>query len=510
MRGDGRWKLYGSWGIFYDVFKYSLLVGFGGQYSTVYRYTLDTYNWPTLVSDPACPPACPGSLISSTVTSANAEVPFDPDIRPMRSQEAVVGIEHQVTANVLLTGRYVHKQLDRAIDDIGALDANNNEIYTVGNPGYGVAEYAYPGVRLPKAVRDYDAIEVGVRRLMKDGWTFYASYLWSRLDGNYSGLSQSDENGRVAPNVGRVYDNAFVMFDEKARPVYGPLATDRPHQFKGQVVYQTSFHLSIGVFEFAGSGLPVTREVAVVQGSLFPVMYRGRLSDGRTPMLSQTDIYVQQDIGVWGSSRLSFGLSVTNLFDQDATISKYQHRDGAGLRHRRDAGGFLRRAVRRQAGDGGAGNQRRRALLAAQRVPGAASRAGDGEVEFLRPASGQRRAACGGVRLTACSPRIASDTAFAGFGTASPAAGLTRPRAARRQPIAATRHASAVTHSGNLTALALVPPAHALPIAFQYIARSTASSAPLSDSITAPNCMPSSSASETPTATSNRLDGCTV
>jgi hypothetical protein len=89
------------------------------------------------------------------------------------------------------------------------------------------------------------------------------------------------------------------------------------------VIYETPFHLSAGVFQVVGSGLPVTREVAVVQGSNFPVMYRGRLSDGRTPTLSQTDVYVQQQLAVWRGTRLAIGLSVSNLFNQNATISKY-------------------------------------------------------------------------------------------------------------------------------------------------------------------------------------------
>ncbi len=33
------------------------------------------------------------------------------------------------------------------------------------------------------------------------------SYLYSRLDGNYSGLASADENGRVSPNVNCYYDN---------------------------------------------------------------------------------------------------------------------------------------------------------------------------------------------------------------------------------------------------------------------------------------------------------------
>jgi hypothetical protein len=323
LLGDGRWKLYGSWGIFYDVFKYSLSAAFGGIQATTYRFTLDTYDWPNLLANAACPPTCPGTFINQTNYISNTAVPFDPDLEPMRSQEAVVGIEHQLRPNLLLTGRYVHKQLDRAVDDIGALDADLNEIYSIGNPGFGMAEYAYPGVRLPKAVRDYDAVEIGARRPMTRGWSFALSYLWSRLYGNYSGLSQSDENGRVSPNVGRVYDNAFVMFDEQARPVLGPLATDRPHQFKGLVTYETPFRLSVGVFQFVGSGLPVSREVAVVPGSNFPVMYLGRLSDGRTPMLSQTGIYVQQELKVWRGTRLAIGISVANLFNQGATVSEF-------------------------------------------------------------------------------------------------------------------------------------------------------------------------------------------
>jgi hypothetical protein len=262
-------------------------------------------------------------LLSKATSTENPEVPFDPDLQPMRSREMVLGIEHQWKPNLLLTARYVHKQLDRAVDDIGALDAEGSSVYTIGNPGFGVAEYAYPGVRLPKAAREYDAIELGARRPMTRGWTFSLSYLWSRLYGNYSGLSQSDEDGRVSPNVGRVYDNAFVMFDEKARPVLGPLATDRPHQFKGLVIYDTPFRLSAGVFQFVGSGVPVTREVAVVPAGYFPVMYRGRLSDGRTPTLSQTDIYVQQELQVWRGTRLAVGLSVTNLFDQAAVMSAF-------------------------------------------------------------------------------------------------------------------------------------------------------------------------------------------
>lgn len=334
VRGDGRWKIYGSWGIFYDIFKYSLSTGFGGFDAVSYAFTLDTYDWPSLIANPGCPPACPGTRIVGPVSFVNTSTDaVDPDLDPMRLQEAVAGVEHQLRPTLLVTARYVHKQLDRAIEDIGSRDASYSEIYTVGNPGYHRATIAYAGVGLPKAVRDYDGAEVAVRRPLTNHWAFNASYLWSRLYGNFSGLSQSDEDGRVSPNVGRLYDYPITLFGQNGQPVYGPLATDRPHQVKALLIYETGFGTNLGVFQVVASGLPVSREVAVLPPNNYPVQYLGRLSDGRTPALSQTDLYVQQDIRLRGRSTLSIGLSVSNLFNQDAAISKWvtETESGAGL-----------------------------------------------------------------------------------------------------------------------------------------------------------------------------------
>ena len=334
VKGDGRWKLYGSWGVFYDIFKYSLSTAFGGIDSVAYSFTLDTYEWPTLLANPGCPPACPGTRIVGPLAGANVpDEAVDPDLDPMKLQEAVVGIEHQLGPRFLVSARYVHKQMDRAVEDIGSLDATYNEIYTVGNPGFHRATVAYPGVALPEAVRNYDAFEVAARRPFAGRWALSVSYLWSRLHGNYSGLSQSDENGRVSPNVARAYDYPAMMFDESGRPVYGNLATDRPHQLKAFLVYSAPFGLNVSAFQYVGSGLPVSREAAVLPPSLYPMQYLGRMSEGRTSVLSQTDIYVQQDIVLVRGTRFSAGIGVSNLFNQDTVVSKFvtETETGAGL-----------------------------------------------------------------------------------------------------------------------------------------------------------------------------------
>ena len=63
MKGDGRSKVFGSWGVFYDIFKLELPRGsFGGDKWLEYYYTLDTFDWTNLIAMPDCPPACPGRI----------------------------------------------------------------------------------------------------------------------------------------------------------------------------------------------------------------------------------------------------------------------------------------------------------------------------------------------------------------------------------------------------------------------------------------------------------------
>ncbi len=324
--GDGKWKLYGSWGIFYDIFKYQLSAMFGGTDAISYAYTLDTYDWANLLNSTACPPACPGTLIGRTAITDTDMAYLDPDLKPIRLREATAGVEHQFRPNLSIAARYIHKQIDRAIEDIGSVKTSNGidyeEEYSIGNPGFGRSTLAYPGVPMPKAVRDYDAFELSARRLMSRGWALNASYTYSRLWGNYSGLSESDEEGRVSPYVGRGYDNPIMMFDQKGSPVYGPLATDRPHQVKITGTYAGPFRTHFSLFQTLASGVPVSR-LAFIMPVSYGVMYLGRMSDSRTPVLSQSDMYVQKEFLLRDRYRLAFGFTVTNLLNQATVISKY-------------------------------------------------------------------------------------------------------------------------------------------------------------------------------------------
>src|SRR4029453_12092537 len=109
VKGDGICKIAGSWGVFYDIFKLELPRGsFGGDKWLSYYYTLDNYDGPPLVNGPNCPPTCNGTLTRGAPTADNpiggidfrhpsfGSDALEPNLKPMRQQEATPGIDHQL------------------------------------------------------------------------------------------------------------------------------------------------------------------------------------------------------------------------------------------------------------------------------------------------------------------------------------------------------------------------------------------------------------------------------
>jgi outer membrane receptor protein involved in Fe transport len=341
LKGDGKTKIYGSWGIFYDIFKLALPRGsFGGDRWVDVFYTLDTPNPADLAtctvnSAGTSGVGCPGTQIRPPVDFRHPSFDYleydengDPVLDPYKIQEWSGGIEHSLTSNSSVALRYVHKQIDRAIEDIGFLDAQGNEVYLIGNPGFGANETTWvtadgEAIPAPEAVRDYDGVEFVFNRRMANKWALRASYLWSSLDGNYSGLTQGDEPGRSDPNVGRLFDAPIIMFDQTGNATFGPLTTDRTHQVKAQFIYEMNFGLTAGVNAYVASGVPVTREAAFIPGSQYPVQYLGRGSDGRTPTMSQFDLNLTQDFKVGGDKHLQLMVNVLNVLNADTATSRF-------------------------------------------------------------------------------------------------------------------------------------------------------------------------------------------
>jgi hypothetical protein len=355
--GDGRTKIFGSWGRYYDWTKYELVRGsFGGDIWHVFYRSLDTTDVFNLSLD-----NMPGTNLWSA-TDANAFRDrrvvdlsgIDPDLKPMSQDQTNFGVEHQLTPTTMVSAHYVHNSLQNTIEDIGTL-VNGNETYIIGNPGRGLATTT-PTQGLttpfptPEAVRTYDALELSVSRRFSNRWFASANYTLSRLYGNYAGLSNSDElrtptTGTSSPaaqqqagevfreggNANRSWDLDEYLWDAHGNVgVKGRLATDRPHVFKVYGAYEAPFGTQFGAFFYGASGTPISTYVNTV--NQIPVFVNGRGDMGRTPVLTRTDLLVAHQLNLGGSRALRLEVNIINLFNQKTATHIFNYLNkGAGL-----------------------------------------------------------------------------------------------------------------------------------------------------------------------------------
>ena len=357
IKGDGRWKSYASFGRFFDITKLEMPRGsLGGEQWHQYYWTLDTLDWKSINCQEGTT-GCPGRLLEVSTLRFGSNEADNPetvdvmlkyfgevrnviqdDIKPTQSQEFTIGLDHELGRSTSVGVRYVHNWITRAIEDFGWNEAGT-EFYFIGNPGWGsIGELdflwgpgkAYQpinGQKFPqqKPVRDYDAVELSFKKRLSNRWSGLATYTWSRLYGNYPGLASSDEAGggtaRLSPNVNRLYDGPWMMYDTHGQPVLGRLNTDRPHYLKLQGTYDLPWGTNVGVNWYARSGALFSKYITY-QGYSW-VFYDGRGNLGRTPVEQAMDLLVQHDFRLGGRARVNVSLNVANLFDNDVATSIY-------------------------------------------------------------------------------------------------------------------------------------------------------------------------------------------
>jgi hypothetical protein len=346
--GNGRTKLFGSYGRYYDWTKYDLSrLSFGGEIWKVYYRALED---PTQVFALGLHNMPGRDLWGGPDGYRDRRMPnfdsVDPAIKPMSQDSFNVGVEFQLAETAVATVNYVHNRLVRTIEDIGAV-VNGNEVYLYANPGEGSAtdaliSTATPPFDVPKAKRQYDAVQLSLVRRLSGHWFVGGSYVWSRLYGNYAGLQNSDEirtptlgafsteqqqNGSVfrpGGNVNRSWDLDESMWDAHGNlDPQGRLATDRPHVMKLYGATILPFGTEIGVNVYAGSGTPLSTYVTTLNG--IEVMVNGRGDMGRTPVLSTADLLVSHQFGVGQRKRLRLELNVLNLFNQKTVRHRFNY-----------------------------------------------------------------------------------------------------------------------------------------------------------------------------------------
>ena len=340
IRGDGKWKLSGGYASLFDVMKLNLARGsFGGEFWVTHVYELNSPAVSTLSK------TNPGILGKEIINYDNRTLPInaqgvidgnDPNLKPYQTREWHVTLDHQLSSRMVAGLRFARKTLVNSIDDIGVLDSQDNEVYLIGNAGSGLTRdtssvygQKTPNGKeflVPQATRNYTALEFSVRGRLTNHLLVNSSYSYSRLYGNYSGLANSDENGRSNPNNDRAFDLPFYYFDASGsqKNVFGLLGTDRPHTFKMYLGYDVKTRAGttfLGVTQNAWSGTPLSTTVIYQSAPTFP---NGRGDLGRTPVFTQTDAQISHNIPLGERFNLRLEANALNLLNQAAVTNVQQ------------------------------------------------------------------------------------------------------------------------------------------------------------------------------------------
>jgi hypothetical protein len=406
---NGKLKLDGSYGAFVDQMKLNVAISsFGGQYWQNCSYALNTSDLTTInaafdANGRYCTGASsanPGNFSNGVAPAYNflenynlrafpttcstcsfAQEGVAPGLKPYRQHETTFGAEYQLNPTMALSLNYDRRRLDHVIEDSAIFNPNVGETFVIVNPGFGSdgtfegfcnflygpgpnnttnsgcvsSTGLYPPSQTIPAARSYDGLEARMTKSMSNHWFALVSYTYSRLRGNYTGLTTSDQSdgiGRNAPNNSRAFDEPYFSYNAQGGSSSGLLPTDRPNAFKAETYYSLNYlkRLStvVGLFESAYSGSPKTTYMDIGYGGGFPVQIfgRGQWADitqdpttglvtvgnphvERYPWFVQSDLSLAQGYKVTEGSNLRFQATFTNLLNEHAVISEYEQVDSS-------------------------------------------------------------------------------------------------------------------------------------------------------------------------------------
>ncbi len=310
--------------------------------------------------------------------------PVAPNVKPYRQHEYVAGWDYQISQHWAFEARYDRRRLDHVIEDSSLSDTVWGEIYAVVNPGEGVdqtidgyasylgslgqafgiqgAGYEFDTAAFgtcpscppqPKAIRNYDGLELRATLSPTKNWTGMLSYTYSSLWGNYPGLTTTDQTdggttGRNSPDTTRAFDEPFYYYGANGKSTAGPMPTDRPNVFKGLGTYTLPWWkgqaTTLGLFQYFYQGSPMSTFIDLlgsIPGEPYEATYiygrgnwvnstvnpaTGAITLGapyarRTPWYIQSDMSAKHDIKVGDHEDIAFEATALNALNQHAVTS---------------------------------------------------------------------------------------------------------------------------------------------------------------------------------------------
>jgi len=316
--GNGKSKIFGHWGRFYETIPMDIVIRSFGDEISIFSYNLsDDPN--DVASDP--------TVRSSRILGGISRT--DPGIKGQHLEEAVLGVEWEFAPNWAAGFKYIQRDLKEVIED--ALSADGD--YFIGNPSEGLMTdtfdigYAYgynadlcdgtpetcPNFHsIPTPTREFTGYEFTLQKRFSNNFQFITSFLFSDLKGNYDGLFQAS-TGQLDPNLNSAFDYADFQVNNE-----GNLSNDIPFQFKFDGIYRFNFGLSTGLSAFYTDGTPITAMGYSTAYNNWEYYLSERGAFGRSDAFWEADLHFGYPLKLGSALELNLLLDIFNVFNRQS------------------------------------------------------------------------------------------------------------------------------------------------------------------------------------------------
>jgi hypothetical protein len=277
-------------------------------------------------------------------------------LKGMYQDEAILGFEYEIAKNWAIGVKGIYRSLGRVIEDRCDLAINPDlapyfnpaspATCALINPGQGDSlgtikdpsdTTCYPNGSTDangnlvasspcdstQPRRYFRGLEVTASHRFSDNFYVLASYLYSKLEGNYSGnLSQTREGGQQDPNINADFDYPGLVVNATGR-----LRNDRTHQVKMSGYYAFGFGLTVGANANFATGRPYSIRGCAAdvtacgagynqEGYLVP-----RGSAGDLPSTFEADLHLEYGMR-FGGITVTPVVDVFNLINRQGVVSR--------------------------------------------------------------------------------------------------------------------------------------------------------------------------------------------
>jgi hypothetical protein len=254
-----------------------------------------------------------GNILSSGPLASTTGKRIDPDIKPIYSDEILVGYATPLADLYGLDVFFMSRTMNNFIED---LPSRMNG--TAPDSGPFVAAnlpcVAFAACRSADARRSYRAVTVDVRRRLADNWMSDVSYSWSRFEGNYD----------LDYSLISVFNTSSFFQDGPGTNVedpnrFGPLFEDRPHVFKVFASYASTSRVTLSGYLRVQSGTAWAARGRDWPGAV--LNYLEPAGSHRNPTWANLDVMAAYRLPLNSRASVSFEARVLNVFNNQTRLT---------------------------------------------------------------------------------------------------------------------------------------------------------------------------------------------